>query len=131
MAQGVLILCVTENEEGLQQTLDMAHCLQPLGDLLQPLGNQRLDIFTQSQVSRLERKQSSHIVKRKPDGLSSTDEANDVESLHCVEPVGVFSPCGGVYQSCTFIVAQRGGRHPRRPCQLPNRVVLGHTETLS
>ena len=131
MAQGVLILRMTESEEGLQQTLDMAHRLQPLGDLRQALGNQRLDIFTQGQVSRLERQQSPHIVKRKPSGLGCTDEANNVESLRGVEPVGVFPPCGGVHQSCTFVVAQRGGRHPRRLCQLPNRVVLGHTETLS
>jgi len=46
MAQGVLILRVTEGEEGLQQTLDMPQFLQALGHFRQALGNQRLDIFT-------------------------------------------------------------------------------------
>ncbi len=126
MAQGVLILGVTRGEEGLEQALDMAHFLQAVGHFRQSLNNQRLDIFTDGQVSRAERQQGPHIIERKPGSLCGPDEANDLEGLPGIEPILVLRPRGGVHQSRAFVVAQRGCWHPRCVRQLTNRVLLVH-----
>ena len=114
MAEGVLILGMTCGEEGLQQALDVSQFLQALGHFRQPLGDQRLDIFTEGKVSRVKGEQGTHIIKGKPGSLCGTDEANDLEGLPSIEPILVLRPRGGAQQSCAFIVAQRGGRYPRR-----------------
>ncbi len=54
MAAFVLVLRMTHGEKGFEKTLDVAHLLDPLGHIIEPLFNQGLDIFTDSGVPIVE-----------------------------------------------------------------------------
>jgi len=130
MTQGLLILGLTHREEGLEEALDMPHVLQALGDLRQPPGNQRLDLFTEGQVSRLERQQGPHVFECKSGCLGRTDETNDLQGLLGIEPILVFRPRSGPHQSRAIVIAQRRDRYASGVRQLANHILLCHNEKL-